>query len=178
MKVTTGIALFCAALAVAGCSRSTTNALSVDTRKPPQPLPSAPSGTVETASLEPPANQLDAPEIPEVPAIETPVVEAEPVAPSNEPLTHEALAGSWDVPSDGSGCKVILSFTQWSGGYRAATRGCQSAELSSVSAWDVKGSRVVLVDTNGNQVANLANVGKDRYAGQTSGGNGVNFTRL
>lgn len=180
------------AIAVAGCTRST-NALNVSTRTPPQPLPSVPSGNVETTQLDPisetsqtevAASGLDAPTAPQAPTVDatqevTPVETAslDPQPASNEPLTHEPLAGSWNVASDSSQCRAILAFTKWSGGYRATTLRCSSPELSTVTAWDVKGSRVVLVDANGSQVASLGAAGAERYSGTTASGKPISFSR-
>jgi len=198
-----GVAIVLMALVVAGCNRST-SALNVNTQTPPQPLPAVPSGQVVAGGLEPVTTQnvggqqpgLAQP-LPEVPATapqpETPQVPTttQEVAPENtqvaavqttpavsaEPLTHEPLAGSWNVPSDNADCRIILAFTKWSGGYRAATRRCSSPEIGSISAWDVKGTQVVLVDSAGNKVANLQSAGNNRYAGQTASGKPISFAR-
>ena len=181
------------ALAVAGCNRSS-NALNISTRTPPQPLPSVPSGNVESAQLDPisqnapqpenPSSVLDAPTSPQAPTVgatqevkpvETASLETQPS--SSEPLTHEPLAGSWNVASDSSQCRAILAFTKWSGGYRATTLRCNSPELSTVTAWDIKGSKVVLVDSSGSQVASLGSVGTERYAGTTKTGKPISFSR-
>jgi len=202
MSNKTTIAIVLMGLAVAGCTRST-DALNVNTQAPPQPLPSVPSGNVQTSQLDPVATQntsaqpglaqplpevpATAPAPPEVPEIATPTPEAvtevtqvaavETPKASAEPLTHEPLAGSWNVPSDNADCRIILAFTKWSGGYRAATRRCSSSEIGSVNAWDVKGSQVVLVDSAGNQVANLQSTGNNRYSGQTVSGKPISFSR-
>jgi len=196
----TTIALLLMGLAVTGCTRST-NALNINTQAPPQPLPSVPSGNVQSSQLDPVATQnagvqpVDpnqqlpagaAQPLPEVPATaqpETPPAETTQVAAvetpaqSSEPLTHEPLAGSWDVTSDSADCRIILAFTKWSGGYRAATRRCQSPEIGSINAWDVSGNQVVLVDSAGNKVANLYSSGNNRYVGQTVGGKPISFSR-
>jgi len=191
----TSIAIVLMALAIAGCTRST-NALNVNTRTPPQPLPSVPSGSAQTAELEPvtdpsldpnainPANPQDplaAPVAPTAPTVEENQVEVAsvetPPPANNEPLTHEPLAGSWNVASDSSQCRAILAFTRWSGGYRATTLRCNAPELKTVTAWDVKGPQVVLVDENGSQVASLRSVGNERYAGTTSSGSPITFSR-
>lgn len=194
MSNKTSIAILFMALAVAGCNRSS-NALNINTQKPPQPLPSVPSGTVASTQLDPisqpVANEpvasaaLDAPTAPQAPTIDaTPEVVApvetaslEPKPANNEPLTHEPLAGSWNVASDSSQCRAILAFTKWSGGYRATTLRCNSPELSTVTAWDIQGSKVVLVDGNGSQVASLGSVGAERYAGVTASGQPISFSR-
>lgn len=188
------IAILLMAVAVAGCNRSS-NALNINTQTPPQPLPSVPSGTVASTQLDPvsqaapnetaASTALDAPTAPQAPSFVTkpetaPSVETaslEPQPTSNEPLTHEPLAGSWNVVSDSSQCRAILAFTKWSGGYRATTLRCNSPELSTVTAWDIKGSKVVLVDGNGAQVASLGQSGAERYAGVTSSGQPISFSR-
>jgi len=193
----TSIAILLMAVAVAGCNRSS-NALNINTQKPPQPLPSVPSGTAASTQLEPisqPVPQetaastaLDAPTAPTAPQaptieatpetvepVETASLEPQPV--SNKPLTHEPLAGSWNVASDSSQCRAILAFTKWSGGYRATTLRCNSPELSTVTAWDIKGTKVVLVDANGGQVASLGQAGAERYSGVTASGQPISFSR-
>ena len=193
MSTKSSIAILLMALAVGGCNRSS-NALNISTRTPPQPLPSVPSGNVESAQLDPisqntpqPENAssvLDAPTSPQAPTVdatqevkplETASLETTPA--STEPLTHEPLAGSWNVASDSSQCRAILAFTKWSGGYRATTLRCNSPELSTVTAWDIKGSQVVLVDSSGSQVASLGSVGTERYAGTTKTGKPISFSR-
>ena len=176
-----------ACIAASGCTRST-NALSINT-SPPQPLPSQPSGSVQGSQLDPISQDRYSQAAPGAgtpgidgnvlqPADDAQVAALQPQAPdTGEPLNHEQLAGAWNVTSDSAGCRVFLSFTQWSGGYRAGSRGCTSTELSAVSAWDVKGSRVVLVDANGTAVASLAAAGTEQYAGATSGGAPITFSR-
>ncbi len=188
MGLKTSLAILMMAIAVAGCTRST-NALNVSTRTPPQPLPSVPSGNVETTQLDPisetadASTSLDAPTAPQVSStdasqeVNTEVASLNTNPANTEPLTHEPLAGSWNVASDSSQCRAILAFTKWSGGYRATTLRCNSPELSTVTAWDVKGSRVVLVDGNGSQVASLGSVGSERYAGTTASGKPISFSR-
>lgn len=197
----TTIAIVLMGLAVAGCNRST-SALNVNTQTPPQPLPSVPSGNVQTSQLDPIVTQNGggqpgvAQPLPEVPATApqpelpqttdvasaateqtTQVAAAQAPAVSAEPLTHEPLAGSWNVPSDNADCRIILAFTRWSGGYRAATRRCSSPEIGSINAWDVQGNQVVLVDSAGNKVANLQSTGNNRYSGQTVSGKPISFAR-
>jgi hypothetical protein len=96
---------------------------------------------------------------------------------ARETVTREAMAGTWTVASDNPDCRIILAFTKWSGGYRAATRRCNTAELSGVAAWDVKENRVVLVDGSGNAVASLVPAGPERYQGNTNSGKPVVFSR-
>ena len=187
----TSLAILMMVIAITGCSRSS-NALNINTRTPPQPLPSVPSGTFETTQLDPISettqtdvntSNLDAPTAPQTPGFDTTqdvnieTASLDPPPTSTEPLTHEPLAGSWNVASDSSQCRAILAFTKWSGGYRATTLRCNSPELSTITAWDIKGSKVVLVDANGSQVASLGSVGTERYAGTTAKGKPISFSR-
>jgi len=92
-------------------------------------------------------------------------------------ISREALAGSWQVPTDGLDCRIILAFTKWSGGYRAATRKCVSQEMQAINAWDVKDQTVVLVDQSGNEIARLFAKQSGRYDGRTTSGEAVSFVR-
>lgn len=175
-------------IAASGCTRST-NALSINTQSPPQPLPSQPAGSLQSSQLDPISQDrysqgAQNPQAPNVDGsqLEQPqgeqVASLQPQQPdTGTPLNHEQLAGAWNVGSDGVGCRVFLSFTQWSGGYRAGSRSCNSTELSAVSAWDVKGSRVILLDSNGTVVASLSSVGSEQYSGATASGQPVTFSR-
>ncbi|WP_205410814.1 protease inhibitor Inh/omp19 family protein [Salaquimonas pukyongi] len=98
-------------------------------------------------------------------------------APSGEPVSRESVSGAWIVGSDNPDCRMILAFTKWSGGYRAATKRCSSPEVASVSVWDVQGQQVVLMDANGNTIARLYNSGGERFDGTTNSGQPITFTR-
>jgi hypothetical protein len=172
---------------LSGCQRGVS---ALDTRS--DPLPPAPVGTVEATPLEPAAPAAIAPATGQqvaaadpnalppadgtAPAAGQPAA-ATPPTPSATPITRESLAGTWTVASDNPECRIILAFTKWSGGYRAATRRCNTPEISGVSAWDVRDNLVVLVDAGGNQVASLASTGPERYDGTTAGGKPVTFSR-
>ncbi len=174
-------------LAVAGCTRSVS---SIVPSAPPRALPSTPATPVTSAELEPLGGQpgsaplenepLTSPIVPEnqpqqVAELQQP--SEHPLGQPAEPITLEAMAGSWEVPTDNPSCRIILAITQWSGGYRAATRRCRSAEIQSVNAWDVKDLQVVLVDGTGNTVARLYASGGGRYDGRTTGGEAISFIR-
>lgn len=189
MVTRTALLTVAVALAVVGCTRST-DALRVNTQAPPQPLPSSPSGTVQSAQLDQlqpldPQTQGINPQAPQAPSVidnapvtQTPGLETASIDPATaKPITHDAMAGSWNVATDSPNCRLVMSFTKWSGGYRAATLRCNSTELASVSAWDVKSNKVVLVDTNGNQVASLGSAGDERYAGALAGGQPITLSR-
>jgi hypothetical protein len=172
---------------LAGCQRGVS---ALDTRS--DPLPPAPVGTVQSTPLDPaapaaiapaPGQQVAATDPNALPPADGGVPGAQqtatppPPTPSTTPITRESLAGTWTVASDNPECRIILAFTKWSGGYRAATRRCNTPEISTVTAWDVRENLVVLVDAGGNQVASLASVGPERYDGTTAGGKPVTFSR-
>ncbi len=181
MRLKSAVSLVVLGLAITGCNRSI-NSIS-PAGSGPQRLPSAPVESVQTDQLPPPASELPpveatAPTAPTDPNVEVASVPpSEPPAGTGEPVTREAVSGSWNVNSDNPDCRMILAFTKWSGGYRAATRKCNSAELASVSAWDVKGQQVVLMDAGGNTVARLYQSSASRYDGTTNGGKPISFSR-
>ncbi|ORE94928.1 protease inhibitor Inh/omp19 family protein [Aurantimonas sp. 22II-16-19i] len=99
------------------------------------------------------------------------------VASVNQPaLSRNSVLGAYKVTTDGGNCQIILSLTKWSGGYRAASRGCPG-KVADVSAWDVSGSQVILKDSAGSNVANLNSSGNARYQGQTTGGQSITLYR-
>jgi len=174
-----------AVLTVSGCNSTGGQ----NTR--PQALVSVPTEPVIVGDLQP-ANSIN-PEI-QTPSGQVLGPDGQPVAIDPQPgnqqvanltppanggpkITREGMAGSWNVPSDNGQCRIILAFTKWSGGYRAATRRCNSPEIATITAWDVKGQRVVLVDNTGNMVASLYASGGNRYDGTTNSGKPITFSR-
>lgn len=149
--------------------------------------PLAPAPTAPVYS-----NQLPPPPPPPAAPVTTPPVDATaaaapgtepgaaPAAPvqtaSAAPVTREGLVGAWRVTSGGGNCQIFMALTQWTGGYRAASRGCPG-QIADVSAWDVSGSQVVLRDSGGSTVATLNNSGGTRYEGTTTGGQSVSLYR-
>ncbi|MBO0904474.1 protease inhibitor Inh/omp19 family protein [Jiella sonneratiae] len=179
-----------ALLAAAGCSRS----MSPYSDNSPPPLTPVPSGQVAS-------NQLPPPPPPPPPSNDT-VTSPDQVAtdlettpgtatgdqPATEPkntqvasvsqpaLSRNSVLGAYKVTTDGGNCQIILSLTKWSGGYRAASRGCPG-KVADVSAWDVSGGQVLLKDSGGSNVANLSSAGKARYEGRTTGGQAITLYR-
>lgn len=178
-----------ALLVAAGCSRS----MSPYSDNGPPPLAPVPTGQVA-------ANQLPPPPPPPPPGDgfgngETMSSDAEmspggnqgdlsaspdqntQVASASRPaLSRNSVLGAYKVTTDGGNCQIILSLTKWSGGYRAASRGCPG-KVADVSAWDVSGSQVVLKDSAGTNVANLNSSGDARYEGRTTGGQSITLYR-
>ncbi len=185
------------ALVIAGCTR-TSSPFAVNTRTPPQSLPSVPSGEVQTNQLDPIyqtdgqttiANPNDPYALQTNPTPTAPTTGGDVVTEPHsqtaalaansgiQPLSRETLMGSWNVVSDNPACRAIFAFTKWDNGYRATTRSCTSPEISSITAWDVKGQEAVFVDQDGNTVARLYASGNDRFDGTTSSGLPVTLSR-
>jgi hypothetical protein len=71
---------------------------------------------------------------------------------------------------------VFLSLTKWTGGYRAASRGCVG-NAAAIAAWDVQGKQVILADSSGNQIGRLYQSANERYDGSTSTGQPISLSR-
>ncbi|MBN9026405.1 AprI/Inh family metalloprotease inhibitor [Kaistia sp. MMO-174] len=110
-------------------------------------------------------------------------IESTPSAPppvstaSGAEIGRTDLLGGWTLQSGGESCQLFMTLTSWTGGYRASTRGCQSATLKSISAWSLNGSQVVLAGANGVSVASLTSSGKTQFNGQLNSGGAVSFYR-
>lgn len=165
-------------LAASGCTRSMSP---VSDNSGPSPLRPAPTGQVASSQLPPPPappppvstmpTETPAASTPGTPAATAPVQTA-----SAGPVTREGLVGAWKVSSGGGNCQIFMALTKWTGGYRAASRGCPG-QVADVSAWDVSGSQVVLKDSSGSTVASLNNSGGTRYDGSTTGGQSISLYR-
>lgn len=179
----TGVAL-AALLVAAGCSRSMPT---MDTSMPSGPSALTPAPTGQVAS-----NQLPPPPPPPPPSMTdmnagTDTAATEPsgaaaaggtqvASVGGKTLTRGEVLGAYRVTTTGGNCQIILSLTQWTGGYRAASRGCPGT-VADVSAWDVSGSQVVLKDSGGTTVANLNSAGGARYEGTTTSGQQISLYR-
>lgn len=98
--------------------------------------------------------------------------------PSSGGIGRTDLLGGWTISSAGDSCQLFMTLTSWRGGYRASTRGCSNDTLKGISAWDLKGSQVVLSGQAGTPVATLFSSGGNRFNGTTSGdGGAVSFFR-
>ncbi|WP_185984216.1 protease inhibitor Inh/omp19 family protein [Aureimonas mangrovi] len=178
----TGAAL-AAMMALAGCQQSVPT-LGGGNVGGPAPLSPAPRGQVYSNQLPPPppppaSSQTIQPVLnPDGTAVNgttTPGAAPTQTA-SAAPVTREGLVGAWRVSSGGGNCQIFMALTQWSGGYRAASRGCPG-QVADVSAWDVSGSQVVLRSNSGDTVATLNNAGGTRYEGTTTGGQPISLYR-
>ena len=172
-----------AAVVLSGCTRTTdlnqggTLPTAQNQAAPLQPAPLTP---VNEQQLEPvqQVEQTPLPTAEPVAANQEPVQVANAQPPANaQPVTRQAMIGAWTVSTAGSNCQIFLALTKWSGGYRAASRGCSAAAITDVQAWDVKGSQVVLVDSSGGTAATLYKSSEERYDGSTTGGGAISFSR-
>lgn len=181
----TGVAL-AALLVAAGCSRSmpTMATSGPSMQSAPSPLTPAPAGQVASNQLPPPPPPPP-PSASDMNGSGTDTASAGQDASggtqvaslgSGQPLTRGEVLGAYRVTTTGGNCQIILSLTQWTGGYRAASRGCPGT-VADVSAWDVSGSQVVLKDSGGTTVANLNSAGGARYEGTTTSGQQISLYR-
>lgn len=173
----TSTAVLAVALVAAGCSRS------VPSFDPsPAPLTPAPAGRVSSNQLPPPppppapSNDMQQNADAQTGSDGTQVAALGNNTSSGEPLSRNSVLGAYKVTTDGGNCQIILSLTKWTGGYRAASRGCPG-RVADVSAWDVSGNQVVLKDSGGSNVASLNKSGGSRYEGTTNGGQSISLYR-
>ena len=176
--------VLCSGMALGACSR-----LGFDSRSYVSPLPAAPAGTVRSQQLAP----VDlTPQTAQTPPSEEPLPEgtpgeqtdvaAAPAQPMAEPpsateIGRTDLLGGWTIASTGDSCQLFMTLTTWSGGYRATTRGCKSATLKSVSAWDLNGKQVILKNGDGSNVARLYGSAAEKFNGQTTTGSPISIYR-
>lgn len=195
----TGVAL-AALLVAAGCTRSMP---SFGGDSGPAPLMAAPTPQVSANRLPPPPPPPPPPPAPEETMATAGTDDAEAgtdaaagadtdsangssgtgtdgastqVAAASAPVSREGLVGAWKVSSGGGNCQIFMALTKWTGGYRAASRGCPG-QVADVQAWDVSGSQVVLKDSGGSTVASLSSSGGSRYEGTTTGGQPISLYR-
>ena len=146
------------------------------------PLTPAPVSPIEQSALPPPSSApgvsdpTQFPEAPEAPGATSEDGTTEVAAAAGEEISRDSLVGAWKVSADGQSCQMFMALTKWTGGYRAASRGCPG-EAANVAAWDVASRQVVLSDSSGNVVARLYASGNERFDGQTTGGQRISLSR-
>lgn len=168
-----GLAALALLAAAAGCQSQRMSSL--DT---PPPLPAAPSGTVTSGQLPPPATPAPS-QFPPAPTTETQVA-AVPTAtepPATAPdLTAASVAGVWNASISGASCKVATPQTKFGSGFRAGPLRCP-APLDGVKSWNVAGKQLTLYDEGGGTLARLYSSGAERFDGQTSSGQPISLSR-
>jgi hypothetical protein len=145
---------------------------------PPAPLAAAPAGTITGTPLPPP--DAVAAETPAGLAALDPSAGAAtpvPAAAAGGEIGRTDLLGGWTISAAGETCQLFMTLTTWAGGYRASTRGCATAMFQGISAWNVEGSQVQLLNDAGTTVARLIPASRSQLNGQTSGGGPVTVTR-
>jgi hypothetical protein len=146
----------------------------------PAPLAAAPTGSVTGAPLPPPSSVTQ-------PLTSTGLAALDPSAQAAVPATSVAatgvevgrtdLLGGWKISAAGDSCQLFMTLTTWAGGYRASTRGCGSAPLQTISAWNMEGRQIQLLNDSGATVARLYPSSRTEFSGQTEGGGPVTVIR-
>ncbi|MBL8584906.1 MAG: AprI/Inh family metalloprotease inhibitor [Rhizobiaceae bacterium] len=168
-----GLTALAVLVLAAGCQSQRMSSL--DT---PQPLPAAPSGTVTSNQLPPPATPAPS-QFPPAPTTGTQVaaVPATTEPPATAPdLTAASVAGVWNASVSGQGCKVATPQTKFGAGFRAGPLRCP-APLDGVKSWNVAGKQLTLYDEGGGTLARLYSSGTERFDGQTSSGQPISLSR-
>jgi len=106
-----------------------------------------------------------------------PVVAAAPAPTGNVEVGRTDLLGGWTIAAAGDQCQLFMTLTTWSGGYRASTKGCNNDALKNISAWNMEGRQVQLLNDTGATVARLFPASKTQFNGQTDGGGPVSVSR-
>lgn len=140
------------------------------------PINAAPTQPVATQTLAPP------PAVEAQPAQVAEDASAAATAPAQQvaafgPANVDQMSGGWTINDASGACSLFMSTTTWTGGYRAVTRGCPSAGLQSVNAWDVVDGKIALKDGAGTEIARLTKTGETQFQGAFSSGGSVSFSR-
>ncbi|MHC5655194.1 protease inhibitor Inh/omp19 family protein [Stappia sp.] len=174
----------CLTVALAGCQR-----LGYGSSRP-APLPATPTAPVSSQSLEPldptygaqgQQGQLGVDGAPLDGAAGTDVASVDPLggaAPASaREIGRSDMLGGWSVTSGSDSCKLFMTLTTWSGGYRANSRGCATPQMQTISAWDLQGKQVILKDAGGTTVAELYATGAESFSGRTTTGQPIRVFR-
>ncbi len=143
-----------------------------------------PAGTVVGPDGQP-INQPGAAPQPGAPGTDVAAAPPQGGATSNQPppppgaptIGRTELLGGWTIAAGGNSCKLFMTLTTWSGGYRANTQGCGGPPLGAIAAWDLNGAQIILKDGSGVQLATLYKSGNERYDGRTVAGYPISVSR-
>jgi hypothetical protein len=163
----------------AGCSISNPFGGERDRVAAPAPLPPAPAGSVTGTPLPPPPGATQDATAPSGLAALDPANQITPAAApaAGVEVGRTDFLGSWTIASAGDSCQLSVALTTWTGGYRASTRGCTNQALQSVSAWNMEGNQVQLMNESGTTIARLYPASKTQFNGQTEGGGPISVSR-
>jgi Protease inhibitor Inh len=147
---------------------------------PPQPIAAAPTGTITDNPLPPPGEAAPPPSGLAAlnPSLQTSAVQ-QPVPPplGSDQIGRTDLLGGWTITTASDSCQLFMTLTTWAGGYRASTKNCTSPGLQTVSAWNLEGTQVQLLNDAGATVARLYPSSKTQFSGQTEGGGPITVSR-
>jgi hypothetical protein len=150
----------------------------------PAPVAAAPAGALTAAALPPPPGGPAAATTPPPsglaaldPGMQGTAAAAPAPAATDVEVGRTDLLGGWTLASGGDSCQLFMTLTTWSGGYRASTKGCSNAALQKISAWNMEGKQVQLLNDSGATVARLYPASKTQFNGQTEGGGPVSVSR-
>jgi hypothetical protein len=152
---------------------------------PPTPIAAAPTGTVTGTPLPPPEGSVTGGATGATgglasldPSVGTEASAAAPApAGATTDIGRTDLLGGWTINAAGDSCQLFMTLTTWAGGYRASTRGCGNATFQGISAWNIEGGQVQLLNDAGTTVARLYASSRSQLNGQTPGGGPVTVTR-
>jgi hypothetical protein len=168
------------ALLTSGCSSILSFGRDEPVARAPAPLQAAPTGPVTGTTLPPPAGTQPAPATGLAtlqPSVQTPAPVTAAAPASAVEVGRTDLLGGWKISAAGDSCQLFMTLTTWAGGYRASTRGCATAPLQTISAWNMEGHQIQLLNDSGGTVARLYASSKTQFAGQSEGGGPVSVVR-
>lgn len=100
------------------------------------------------------------------------------IAGGGRQISRTDLLGAWTLASGAEQCRLNVNLTNWTGGYRASSRGCQSSNLQRINAWKLVGNQVVLLAEDGaTELVRLNSTTPSRFDGQSSSGQAVSVFR-
>lgn len=100
------------------------------------------------------------------------------IAGGGRQISRTDLLGAWTLASGAEQCRLNVNLTNWTGGYRASSRGCQSSNLQRINAWKLAGNQVVLLAEDGaTELVRLNSTSPSRFDGQSSSGQAVSVFR-
>lgn len=151
--------------------------------QPPEPLAAVPAGSVTGEALPPPSGMTPPPATASggLAALDTTQQTGTLPPPGTAAeaggIGRTDLLGGWTISSAGDSCQLFMTLTTWAGGYRASTKNCKSAPLQTVSAWNMEGGQVQLLNDAGTTIARLYPQSKTQFSGQTEGGGPITVSR-
>lgn len=191
-------ALLCAGLLLTACSSAGFDRFGGNDASPLNPAPTSPVESQALGSLIPndqypnqsystgqqsgqPINNAMGAEAELAPPVQNDMSAlSQPVPSSARSLKRTDLLGAWTLTSGAEQCKLNINLTNWTGGYRASSRGCSSSDLQRINAWRLDGEKLVvfLAEDGSTILGRFHSNGPGRFSGQaTMDGRSLSFTR-